>query len=111
MPTDEDQKKIRAEIQKNQLYAILLGVSDEEILRINSPNPSPEIKAKREKVRDFFEKHPPLSEPKIVGYLIQRARNPHATIQKRDSCDVCGEPYEGAHPICGDCGHIIQGYL
>ena len=111
MLTDEDRKIICAEAQKNQLYALLLGVSDEEILRINNPNPPQSIKAKREEVKAFFEKNPPLSEPKIINYLIQRARNPRAPIQKRDSCDVCGEPYRGAYSICGDCGHILQGFL
>jgi hypothetical protein len=111
MTTEEDQKRIRIEDQRNQTRAKLFGISLEELSRIENLNQSPEIELRREKVRKLFEEHNPLLEPKIVEYLIQRATHSHAPIQKRDSCDVCGESYGGAHSICGDCAHILQDYL
>lgn len=111
MPTEEDQNSIIVEEQRIQMRAKLFGISLEELSRIENPNQSPEIELRREKVRKLFGEHNPLLEPKIVDYLIQRATHSHATIIKKDNCEVCGEPYEGAHSICGDCAHILQEYL
>ena len=111
MLTEQEQKRIGVEVQEAQTRAKLFGISLDELLRIENPNQSPEMELRRGKVRIFFEEHPPLSEPKIVEYLIQGARNPHAPITKKDSCEVCGESYEGAHSLCGDCAKILQKYL
>jgi len=111
MTTEQEEKRIRIEFQAAQTRVKLFGISLDELLRIESPNQSPEIELKKGKVRRFFEEHPPLSETKIVDYLIQRARNPHTPIIKKDSCEVCGEPYEGAYILCGDCARILQEYL
>jgi len=111
MPTEQEIKRIRIEFQEAQTRAKLFGISLEELLKIESPNQSQEIQERRARVKQLFGEKIPLSEPRIVKYLIQRARNSHAPIIKKDSCDVCGEPYDGAYSICGDCGNILQRYL
>jgi len=111
MPIEEDRKRILMKERENQMRAKLFGINLEELSRIETPNQSPEIELRRGKVRKLFEEHPPLLETKIVEYLIQRATNSHAPITKKDNCEVCGESYEGAHSLCGDCANILQQYL